>query len=100
MPFRRHVGVDDLVKDAKESGRFIAESSIGDPMVRKTKIMPGSLFVIRKTDTDWIHVGIVTEMGVDTFLTIEGNTSGDNVDGGNATYASRAITTKDYLLLV
>jgi lysozyme family protein len=99
MPFKRQVGVDALVKDAKDSGRFIGEASLGDPMVRRSKVVPGSLFVIRKSATDWTHVGIVTEVRDDNFLTIEGNTNGDNVDGGNATFSSRGFGAKDFLLL-
>ncbi|TDX23829.1 lysozyme family protein [Modicisalibacter xianhensis] len=99
MPFARQVSVDALVKDAKNSGRFVAETSLADPVTRRSKIVPGSLFVIRKSTTDWTHVGIVTEVRDDHFLTIEGNTNGDNIDGGNAIFSTRGFTRRDFLLL-
>ncbi|MEH6444422.1 MAG: peptidoglycan-binding protein [Oceanospirillaceae bacterium] len=99
-PFKRQVGVDALVKDAKNSGRFISEPTVSNELARKNKVALGSLFVIRKSHDDWIHVGIVTNVEAERFLTIEGNTNGDNVDGGNATYSSRGFKNKDFLQLI
>jgi peptidoglycan hydrolase-like protein with peptidoglycan-binding domain len=99
-PFKRQVGVDELVKDARNSDRFISERNLTSSMQRKSKIPLGSLFVIRKTSIDWTHVGIVTALDNDDFLTIEGNTNGVNVDGGAAIYSNRSYENKDFLTLV
>ncbi len=98
-PFKRQVGVDALVRDAKSSDRFISERNLSNALQRKSRIPLGCLFVIRKTNTDWTHVGIVTALDNDDFLTIEGNTNGVNVDGGAAIYSNRAYKNKDFLLL-
>ncbi len=100
MPFDRQVGVDQLVSDAKNSGRFVAESSISNSLIASTKIVPGTLFVIRKSSSDWNHVGFVTSVETELFRTIEGNTNGANVDGGNAIFSSRSFKKKDFLTLV
>jgi lysozyme family protein len=101
MPFPRQVGVDALVKDAKASGRFVRESEVGDPIARKSKIPPGSLFVVRRTSTDWTHVGIVLALKTTTFDTLEGNTGGDGgTDGANARIGNRSYPKKDFLRLI
>lgn len=100
-PFPRQVGVDALVADAKASGRFIAEADLATPAQRKARVPPGSLFVVRDTATDWTHVGIVSEMGMDAFRTIEGNTDSDGSSNGvEATARSRGFAKRDFVLLV
>ena len=91
LPFKRQVGVDALVEDAKKSGRFISEDSLTIPRLRPTRIPPGSLFVVRnpKNPKDWTHVGIVTDADKNDFDTIEGNTNGSNRDGANAKVSNR-----------
>lgn len=101
MPFRRQVGVDALVADAKASGRFIAEADLATPAQRIARVPPGSLFVVRDTPSDWTHVGIVAEMGTDAFRTIEGNTDSEGSSNGfEATSRSRGFGRRDFLLLV
>jgi lysozyme family protein len=101
MPFPRQVGVDALVGDAKDTGRYIKESEAGDSTTRKSKIPPGSLFVVRRTSSDWTHVGIVLALKSTTFDTYEGNTGGDGgTDGANARRGNRSYGKKDFLRLV
>ena len=72
VPVKRSVGCDDLARAAQRdpSGtRF----SHGCPDI--ARITPGSLFLLRKTDTDWHHTGIVTGAEAEGFHTIEGNTN-------------------------
>ena len=99
MPFPRQVGVDALVADAKSDARFIGEDDLSVPHLRSSKIPTGSLFVMRKTATDWNHVGIVTQVEENRFSTIEGNTNGQNNDGGNARTSTRNFSNKDFLTL-
>lgn len=101
MPFRRQVGVDALVKDAKNSMRFIPERDVTDPVVRKSKLRPGRLFVVRASASDWTHVGIVLAINDKSFDTLEGNTGGDGgTDGANARQGNRSYASKDFLRIV
>ena len=101
MPFTRQAGVDALVADAKASGRLIKEKDVADPIARKSKVQPGSLFVVRRTSTDWTHVGIVLTLRSTTFDTFEGNTGGDGgTDGTNARQGNRSYAAKDFLRLI
>jgi hypothetical protein len=61
---------------------------------------PGSLFLIRNTDTDFTHTGVVIGLAGDTFETIEGNTndSGDH-DGFEVCRRTRRINKVDFVAL-
>ncbi len=100
LPFPRQVSVDKLVSDAKKDGRFIAGASLVDPILRKSKLIPGSLFVDRnpKDENDWTHVGIVLDVNESAFWTIEGNASSEGVDGVYS--LSRSFEHRDFILLV
>lgn len=47
-------------------------------------VKPGDIFLLQKTPNDWVHTGIITTIGTDTFETIEGNTNGGGSSNGNA----------------
>jgi hypothetical protein len=101
MPFKRQVGVDALVKDAKNNGRFIAEGEVATPVARQSKLRPGHLFVVRKSANDWDHVGIVFAVQDKTYDTLEGNTGGDaGRDGANARQGNRSYPSKNFLRLL
>lgn len=101
LPFRRQVGVDALVKDAKDASRFIEESDVPDPLARKSKLRPGLLFVVRQSANDWTHVGIVLEVKDQTFNTLEGNTSVDGSrNGTTAKEGNRSYPNKGFLRLL
>jgi lysozyme family protein len=105
MPFPRRVGVDDLVSDGDQAGRFVSESQLSSvPQLRPSRITPGTIYVLRSAsnNADWTHTGIVVNAGVEEFESIEGNTSNPNVDQRSA-YASkqhRSYQLKDFLLLL
>ena len=100
MPFKRRVGVDELVADAKAGGRFIAESQLGSGMARRSKLRPGMIFVRRKSANDWSHTGIVTQVDDDSFRSIEGNTNDDGSDNGfEVCERSRSYDGKDFIAL-
>ncbi|WP_299153523.1 peptidoglycan-binding protein [uncultured Tateyamaria sp.] len=100
MPFKRQVSCDQLVKDAKAAGRFLSEAAVRDANLRPSKILPGMLFVIRKSANDWNHVGIVSNANRGDFDTIEGNTNGSNNNGGEAKASTRNYVKKDFIRLV
>jgi hypothetical protein len=67
LPIATSFSCDDLAASAKAQGRFDSQSGIG----------PGSIFLVRKTASDWTHTGIVVSATQETFKTIEGNTNDD-----------------------
>lgn len=100
LPFRRRVGVDALVNDAKSSSRYIRGSSLASGQERRSVLKPGMLFVVRRTSTDWVHVGIIGSVAGDNFDTFEGNTSKDGGrDGIVARKNNRGYNSKDFLKL-
>ena len=98
-PIPRRVEVDPLVRDAKESGRFLdGDGLVGD--ARVVRIPPGALFVVRRTPSDWTHVGFVTEVLAEAFGTIEGNTNdGGSRAGQGVSARSRSYAGTDFILL-
>lgn len=50
------------------------------------RIKPGDIFLIQKSTYDWIHTGIITRVGTDTFETIEGNTNREGSSNGDRVY--------------
>jgi lysozyme family protein len=100
LPFKRQVGVDELVADAKASGRFIAEAEVRDEIKRRSKLRPGQIFVVRASSKDWTHTGILLSINDKTFDTFEGNTGGDGgTDGANARQGNRSYASKDFIRL-
>ncbi|NEJ94331.1 hypothetical protein [Rhizobium ruizarguesonis] len=101
IDFKRQVGVDELVDDAKKAGRFIRENEVSTPLLRQSKLSPGYLFVVRGTATNWTHVGIVSSVMPQTFDTLEGNTGGDGgTDGPNARKGNRSYPDRDFIRLL
>jgi lysozyme family protein len=101
LPFKRQVGVDELVKDAQTAKRFIAQNEVPDVIKQRSKLRPGYLFVVRASASDWTHVGIVMGLKDQTFDTLEGNTGGDGgTDGANARESNRSFDSKDFLRLI
>ncbi|MGH2664457.1 peptidoglycan-binding protein [Flavobacterium sp.] len=47
-------------------------------------IKPGDIFLIQKSNLDWMHTGIVIDVNGDTIETIEGNTNSMGSSNGNA----------------
>ncbi|MGB3338521.1 MAG: peptidoglycan-binding protein [Devosia sp.] len=101
MPFKRQVGVDALVADAKETGRFVKENEVPDAISRRSRLRPGDLFVVRQSSSDWTHVGILLDPKDSSFDTLEGNTEVDGGnDGANARQGNRSYTGKDFIHLL
>ena len=95
MPIPGSFSCDTLAAQAKSSGIFLAEDD-----ARHREIPAGSLFLVRRTENDWSHVGIVEEANELYIRTIEGNTNdeGDR-EGYEVCCRSRGYTDKDFILL-
>jgi hypothetical protein len=65
-----------------------------------TLVKPGYLFLIRRTATDWTHIGIVESLEGEAMLTIEGNTNDQGSrEGFEVCRRRRALIDKDYLVV-
>lgn len=70
MPIKGSFSCDTLAAQAKEQGLFVtarARVSAG--------LGPGTIFLNRRTATDWTHTGLATDFADETFATVEGNTN-------------------------
>lgn len=95
MPINGSFSCDSLAAQAKAAGLFVSETE-----ARHREIPPGSLFLVRRTSTDWTHVGIVEETHELFFDTIEGNTNDEGSrEGYEVCSQSRGYTKKDFILL-
>lgn len=89
MPIAGSVSCDVLAAQAREKTLFVSE-----------KPRAGSIFLVRKTPTDWTHTGFVVEARKDIFFTIEGNTNDDGErEGYEVCTLSRGYASKDFVLL-
>lgn len=94
VPIGRTYSCDVIATEAKREARFIPEASaVG-------KVKPGSLFLVRRTPSDWIHVGIVVKAAHETFLTVEGNTNDEGSSNGYEVCArTRSYSGRDFVRL-
>jgi hypothetical protein len=93
-PLAGSFSCDELAKQAKGKGIFLDEQRAPH------ELRPGSLFLVRKSATDWTHTGIVAEVHPEFFRTIEGNTNDDGVrEGYEVCTLTRAYASKDFVLL-
>jgi hypothetical protein len=85
--------------NARAKGLLVKESKVASGAFPKANILPGSLFLVRKSSTDWTHIGIVSQADASTFGTVEGNTdSGGSSNGFEATTRVRGYTKKDFIV--
>jgi len=94
-PIAPSVSCDTLAASAKAAGRFLGETEATD----HARITPGSLFLNRRTATDWVHTGVVLQAGADVFQTIEGNTNDDGSrEGYEVCQRVRGYASKDFIV--
>jgi hypothetical protein len=95
MPVAGSFSCDSLAAQAKAAGLFLPGAN-----ATSADVPTGSLFLVRRTDTDWSHVGIVEETSELAFKTIEGNTNdaGDR-EGYEVCSRWRGYSDKDFILM-
>jgi len=71
LPIQPSFSCDELARRADKAGLLVSEIAAQKLGMLKR----GSLFLVRRSATDWVHTGIVTEVGEGSFETIEGNTN-------------------------
>lgn len=95
-PLECSFSCDSLAASAKNCDTFLKQPSANE----RQKILPGSLFLVRRTDTDWIHTGIVVQAENEIIRTIEGNTNDDGSREGYEVCArTRGYSNMDFVLL-
>jgi hypothetical protein len=96
LPLTASFSCDSLAASAQQHGIFLP----GAPGMDTTKLAGGSLFLIRRTATDWTHTGIVTQVAAETIQTIEGNTNDDGSrEGYEVCNRIRGYDAKDFILI-
>jgi hypothetical protein len=96
-PIQTSFSCDSLAACAKERELFLKESEAKE----ENAVAPGSLFLVRRTSTDWVHTGIVLSAEDNIFNTIEGNTNDDgDREGYEVCRRIRNYAGKDFILLV
>lgn len=66
---------------------------------RPDGVIPGSLFLVRRTSTDWVHVGIVLQANEESMRTVEGNTNDSgSPDGFEVCERTRNYAGKDFVV--
>lgn len=93
LPIEPDVSCDVLAARAKKAGLFIPEKEAGG------KVRPGSFFLVRKSETDWTHVGIVMQAQEEVFSTAEGNSNDEGSrEGHEVCELSRGYEGKDFIV--
>jgi hypothetical protein len=96
LPLVPSFSCDSLAASARDNSIFVREPQPSD----RTNITPGSLFLVRRTKTDWIHTGIVVRAASEVFSTLEGNTNDDGSREGYEVCArTRGYGSKDFIRL-
>jgi CHAP domain len=94
MPIAGSVSCDTLAAQAREAGLLLPEEEA------QGSLRPGSIFLIRRTATDWTHTGFVTDVHDGVFDTIEGNTNDDGSrEGFEVCARSRGLASTDFIFL-
>lgn len=93
LPIAPSFSCDTLAASAKVKGMFVGEAgAIG-------AIVPGALFLSRRTSCDWVHTGIVLRAADEVFETIEGNTNDDGSrEGYEVCQRFRGYVKKDFIV--
>lgn len=93
-PIASSASCDVMKANAATAGRYRAGGTVAPAAIR-----PGSFFLVRRTNTDWTHIGIVSNAGASTFRTVEGNTNdGGSVNGFEACERVRDYNKKDFII--
>jgi hypothetical protein len=96
LPLKTSFSCDILATGAKDKGIFLRGSKESD----RKKVTPGSLFLERRTSTDWTHTGIVIDAEDSVFLTIEGNTNDEGSrEGYEVCSRIRGYKNKDFIFI-
>ena len=95
MPVPGSFSCDTLAAQGSSAGAFFSGADVD-----RADITPGSIFLVRKSATDWTHVGLVTWAEDEVFDTIEGNTNDEGSrEGYEVCGRTRNYADKDFILI-
>jgi hypothetical protein len=95
-PIQTSVSCDTLAANARAKGIFLSERDLQQP----SQVGAGSVFLNRRTPTDWTHTGIAVKAAKDVFVTIEGNTNDDgHREGYEVCERVRGYARKDFIVI-
>lgn len=96
MPIEGSISCDALAIQANAAARLIRAPGDGSAPA----VGAGSLFLVRRTNRDWTHVGIATALHDGFFETVEGNTNDDgHREGFEVCARRRGYKKKDFVAL-
>ncbi len=99
-PIRGSGSCDSLAAQARNAGLFVDERSLQRAFDEFPGFDDGALFLVRRTPTDWTHVGFATSFDDQLFHTIEGNTNDEGSrEGYEACARMRGYHGKDFIAL-
>lgn len=94
---------DQLAARGKAAELFLSERELMDDPSLRRNIRPGTIFLSRRSEDDWTHAGLVTNVPseeAEYFETIEGNTNDDGYrDGYEVCSRIRGFAKKDFVLI-
>lgn len=91
---------DTLAAQGQMSGRLVRDIDLLNAPSTIEDLSASSIFLVRRTDTDWTHAGLVTAFNEVTFETIEGNTNDEGSrEGFEVCARSRGYANKDFITL-
>ena len=100
MPIAGSVSCDTLAAQARAAGLFVRDADIRNGNVPLGTMPTASIFLSRRTNTDWTHTGLVTSFDKSMFHTIEGNTNDEGSREGYEVCARmRGYADKDFIRL-
>ncbi len=92
-PVKKTYSCDTLANWAKQNGCLV-RGNAGD----LSRVKPGHIFLVRKSENDWSHTGLVSNMGEDHCDTIEGNTNDEgSAEGYEVCARIRAFEKLDFV---
>jgi hypothetical protein len=101
LPISGSVSCDTLAAQAREANRFMPGRHFVNGTVPWKNLGSCFLFLVRRTDSDWTHVGFGFGGSPDAFQTIEGNTNDSGTAEGYEVCArTRSAKLKDFIRLL
>lgn len=100
LPLPVTFSCDTLAKEGQTRGLFVPEANLQAGNPPKDCMPRGSIFLVRHSENDWTHTGLVTAFQQEVIETIEGNTndSGER-EGFEVCARTRSYAGKDFVRL-
>jgi hypothetical protein len=100
MPIPGSMSCDSLAAQAQNADFFVSEADLRNGSITTGELPTASIFLVRRTNSDWTHAGLVTAFDRGMFQTIEGNTNDEGSREGYEVCARmRGYASKDFIRL-